>query len=414
VTGWPVGTSRVILGQTVINGPTTPSDSTIPPNAGDDANGVTSMSYNSELSTTEKTEGTTSLRLYNSGGTVDGYDVVHGPFAYSNTFTSAANDVLYFDWRAAAGGDAFDVFAYLMKADGSQSVVVLNETGANDSGQTAWATASVTVPSGGDWYFVFVAGTYDFTGGKAVGGSLYIDNFKVFGNTVNDSVAATLATQIAYQNTAQDAPSGARTLTVTAADGSGASSNTTSTITVIGANNAPSFTAGATLAAVNEDATPNGATVSSLFGSLYSDPDTAYSPADSLSGIAIVGDASNSGQGTWEYSTDGGTNWISVGTVSTTSALVLSTSTLVRFLANGNWNGTPGGLSVHAVDSTWGSSFTSGATRATFDTTTDGSTSAVAASAVTLGTSITSVNAMPPLLIVRYYSTAESHYNESR
>ena len=49
----------------------------------------------------------------------------------------------------------------------------------------------------------------------AVGGSLYIDNFKVFGNTVTDSVAQTLGAQVAYRSTADDSPSSARTLTVT-------------------------------------------------------------------------------------------------------------------------------------------------------------------------------------------------------
>ena len=397
VTGWTIGTERVILGQTAINGHRTPVDTTIPPNAGDDANGVQSMTYRSELSTTQKTEGSTSLRLYNSGQTNDGYDVVHGPYAYSNTFTSAANDVLYFDWRAAAGGDAFDVFAYLMKADGSQSVVVLNQTGANDTGETPWATSSVTVPSAGDWYFVFVAGTYDFTGGKAVGGSLYIDNFKVFGNTVNDTVASTLATQIAYQNTAQDAPSGPRTLTVTAVDGSQASSSATTTITVVGINNAPSFTAGAMLAAIDEDAIATGASVNSLFGPLYADPDTAYTPADTLAGIAVVADASDINHGAWQYSTDGGNNWHNVGAVSTTNALMLGASTLLRFQPTPDWNGTPGSLSVHAVDSTWGGGFTSGTARTVFNTTTVDSASSVSIASVTLGTSVTPVNDAPVL-----------------
>lgn len=85
----------------------------------------------------------------------------------------------FFDWQAKAGGDAYGAFSYLMNADTGAYQIVLNETGASDSGIKPWTTASVTVPSTGNWFFVFVSGTYDFTGGRAVGGSLYIDNFKV-------------------------------------------------------------------------------------------------------------------------------------------------------------------------------------------------------------------------------------------
>lgn len=394
VTGWTIGTSRVMLGSTVINGHTTPSDNTDPPNAGGDADAAT-VNYNYELSSTEYTQGTNSLRLYNSGNTSNGFDVVHGPYAYSNTFTAAAGDVLYFDWQAKAGGDAFDAFGYLMKADGSQHVVVLNMTGPDDTGVQPWTTASVAVPSSGDWYFVFVAGTYDFTGGMAVGGSLYIDNFKVFGNTVTDSVAQTLGAQVAYRSTADDSPSSARTLTVTAVDGNGASSSATTTLTVTGVNDAPAFGSGGSLGAVNEDtAAPSGATVTALLGGAFSDPDNTYSPTDSLAGIAISGDASTASQGVWQYSTDGST-WFDLGSVSSSSALLLAPTAKLRFVPAADWNGTPGSLAVHPVDSTFGGSFTSGASRQTFDTSGAGGSSAVGASSVSVSTSIASVNDAP-------------------
>lgn len=392
---WTIGTSRVILGSTVINGHLTPDDTTDPPNSGDDAGSVSSMSYNYDWTTTQFTEGSHSLRLYNRGTTSSGYDVVHGPYAYSNTFLANAGDNLYFDWRAAAGGDAFDAFGYMMKADGSQYVVVLDQTGANDSGRTAWATSSVTVPTTGDWYFVFVAGTYDFTGGRAVGGSLYIDNFQVFGNSVNDTVLNDLARQVQYQNTGTDSQV-TRNLTVSVSDGSNNVGSATSTLTINQANNSPSFTGGASLAAVDEDTTaPGGSSVSSLFGGLYSDPDTAYTPADTLAGIVVTGDASNPvTEGEWQYTTDG-SNWYAVGSVSSSAGLMLPSSSMLRFVPVADYNGTPGSLSVHAVDSSTSDPFTSGATRTTFDTTADAAGSAVSASATTLSTSITSINDAP-------------------
>ncbi|MCP4997085.1 MAG: DUF4347 domain-containing protein, partial [Gammaproteobacteria bacterium] len=178
-------------------------------------------------------------------------------------------------------------------------------------------------------------------------------------------------------------------------DGNSSFSATTS-LSVTAVNDAPVFSSDGSLAAVNEDTTdPAGATVSSLFNSRFTDPDNASSPYDTLAGIVVTADASNSGQGVWQYSTDGGSNWYAIGSVSTTSGLMLSSSAELRFLPALNYNGTPDALSVHAVDSTYTASFTSGENPETFDTTADGADSAVSASAVSLNTSITAVNDPP-------------------
>ncbi|HEY4251513.1 MAG TPA: Ig-like domain-containing protein [Roseomonas sp.] len=218
--GWTIGQQRVILGQDSINGWRTPDDVTDPPRAGDDAGSIQEMTYSSEVATDQHSEGTHSLRLFNDGQTGAGFDVVHGPYAYSETFHSQAGDVLNFDWRAAAGQDAFDAFGYLMNAATGQAITVLDQTGANDSGETNWATSSVVVPSEGDWFFVFVAGTYDFTGGQAVGGSLYIDNFTVVKSKVTDQVLEAIAKQIQYEHEG-DAAVEDRSLTVEVKDGAG-------------------------------------------------------------------------------------------------------------------------------------------------------------------------------------------------
>ncbi len=177
----------------------------------------------------------------------------------------------------------------------------------------------------------------------------------------------------------------------TANGGDNTSPTQTFTITVDPVNDSPLFTGNGVLSAVNEDVlSPSGATVTSLFNTLFSDND----PTDTLSGVAITTDASTSGQGEWQYTTDG-SNWYAIGSVSTSSGLMLSSSSELRFVPAENYNSTPGALSVHAVDSSNSASFTSGATRETFDTTSDGSSSAVSASAVLLNTSITAVNDPP-------------------
>jgi VCBS repeat-containing protein len=392
-TGWTIGTSMVDLGVTSIAGFTSPNYSTMPANSGgnNDGDAPSSASYNYAVDG-GGSSGTYALRLYSQMTTANGYDTVHGPYAVSSAFTANSSDTLYFDWKAQGGDDDYHVVAYLLNTSSGAATKIIDRTGA---GSTSWATASVSVPSTGTYKFVFVSGTYDASGGQAAGASLYIDNVKAFGNTVTDSVLTTLGRLVTYQNTAEDA-STARTLTVTAADGSLATQSATATLNVTNANDAPTMNA-ATLAAVSEDATtPTGATVSALFGSSYADVDNAYTPTNSFAGVAIVGDASTSTQGVWQYSTDG-TNWYPVKDVTfgTTAGLLLSDTSKLRFVPAAHWNGTPGALSVHAVDNSGGLTFTSGTTRQTFNTTTDGVTSAVSANAVTLGTSITSVNDAP-------------------
>ena len=357
VTGWTIGTSRVILGTTVINGKTAPADTTWPANSGGSDGDPATMNFYSELSTTEKTEGNASLRLYNNGNTANGYDVVHGPYAYSNTFAANANDVLFFDWQAKAGGDAYDAFGYLMNADTGAYQIVLNETGADDSGAKPWTTASVTVPSTGNWFFVFVSGTYDFTGGKAVGGSLYIDNFKVSSNSVTTADLQTIAQQIEFLNTSKDTKE-VRDLTLTVADGSNNQASTQTTLTITQANNAPELSGPSTTLSFAEDANPaaTGQSVASLFNPLYADPDNAIGNPDPLSGIIVVGNTSDA-SGAWQYSLDNGTTWQAIGAVSDAAGLWLPSTALLNFVLASpeNWRGTAAPeLSVHLVDSSSG------------------------------------------------------------
>ncbi len=202
-------------------------------------------------------------------------------------------------------------------------------------------------------------------------------------------------TNITYTPAANLASSPAGTLTVTANDGDGSGNVELGTIAInINAvNDAPSFTEGATLAAVLEDtANPAGETLFALLNSKFSDLE------GELAGIAVTANVANSGtEGTWQYSSDGGDNWFDVGTVSASAALLLDASTKVRFLPAANFSGTPSALTVYAVDNSSATTFTSGSTRRTFDTTSDDATSKVAASGVSLGTSITGGNDAPTL-----------------
>ncbi|MEH2043186.1 DUF4347 domain-containing protein [Nostoc sp.] len=158
-------------------------------------------------------------------------------------------------------------------------------------------------------------------------------------------------------------------------------------INITPVNDAPSLTGNATLAAVTQNATnPSGSTITSLFGNLFTDPDTSAS----LSGLAIVGNTANTTtEGKWQYSIDG-TTWANVGTVADDgTALALSASTLVRFVPAIGYKGTPSGLIVRALDNSYSGGFTNSTTLVTVNTTTNGSTTAIAATTVALNTSVT-------------------------
>ncbi|RYZ22533.1 MAG: HYR domain-containing protein [Chitinophagaceae bacterium] len=195
--GWTVINQMVDLGVSSVAGFVTPND---PTPGGGDSDVPLYVTYDNELSTSQFTNGTRSLRLYSDMTTQFGCDIVHGPAVYSAPFQSNAGDVLYFDWRAFAGSDAYDVFGYILNVNTGATTIVLNQTGTSSS-STPWATASVSVPATGTYRFVFISGTFDATCGQAAGASLYIDNVRVFGDNVNASVIQSIARKVTYNNT---------------------------------------------------------------------------------------------------------------------------------------------------------------------------------------------------------------------
>ncbi|MES2245444.1 MAG: tandem-95 repeat protein [Pseudomonadota bacterium] len=179
------------------------------------------------------------------------------------------------------------------------------------------------------------------------------------------------------------------TFTYTVSDTAGATSNTTLSITVTGVNDAPVLADTAVvMAAVNEDAgAPSGAVgtlVSSLLGG------STDADAGAASGIAIT--ATDATNGTWFYSTNGGTNWIAVGAVSNVSSLLLASnaSTRVYFQPNANYNGSVAtGLTIRAWDQTAGTAGTK------VDTSVNGTTTAFSSATDTVTITVNAVNDAP-------------------
>ncbi|MBX3653156.1 MAG: LEPR-XLL domain-containing protein [Ramlibacter sp.] len=151
-------------------------------------------------------------------------------------------------------------------------------------------------------------------------------------------------------------------------------------------NVAPELAGANNLATVTEDVTaPAGTLVSDIVSGQITDDNAAP-----LKGIAIM--ATDTANGAWQYSTDGGTNWTGMGTPTGASALLLAADALtrVRFVPAANFAGTvAAGLTFRAWDRT------SGTAASTADTTTNGGTSAFSTATASAGITVTGINDAP-------------------
>ncbi|MCA3105381.1 MAG: DUF4347 domain-containing protein [Rhodocyclaceae bacterium] len=210
------------------------------------------------------------------------------------------------------------------------------------------------------------------------------------------------------------------------ADGSSAALVTTRTftVTVTAVNDAPvRLTDSITLPAVDEDspggagATPPGATVSTLFGSAFSDAFdqidravTGGSVANAFAGIAITGNAASGAQGAWQYSGDG-SNWTALPAVSETSALQLRSGDLLRFVPAADFHGTPGALTARLVDAS-GPALVTGSTVDVSGALSGGITRySDSANAVTLTTTVSPINDRPTAASTALAATFEDNAN---
>nr|WP_275066890.1 tandem-95 repeat protein [Achromobacter spanius] len=126
-----------------------------------------------------------------------------------------------------------------------------------------------------------------------------------------------------------------------------------------------------------------------------------------LKGIALT--AANATNGTWWYTLDGGTNWTAVGTVSGTSALLLSDTpdSRIYFQSNTNFNGSAGNaLTLRGWDQSAGTAGTK------VNPTTI--TGAVSIASDTVAVTVTAVNDAPVLNVdIRNLSTINEDLNAS-
>jgi VCBS repeat-containing protein len=227
------------------------------------------------------------LLLQETSLTSTSFGVVHGPAAYSDTFHAAGGMVLKFDWQANKVADDYHVVGYLLNTTTGQVSIALQGWGATGSG-----VGTVSVPADGDYRFVFVSGSFDATGGRALGASMYIDNIRVEAPALGDSVLQSLVRQVTYQNTSDAPGSPVKTVTVTTSDFGASTSTATLGIAVTPVNDAPVGSPIGVVANGIEDVAQVVSAATLLAG--FSDPDgDALSVVDLRSDHVAVTDNGN-------------------------------------------------------------------------------------------------------------------------
>lgn len=131
-----------------------------------------------------------------NGVSVYAFCSVFGPEVYSEAFYATSSQALSFDWYARGVDDDYEVYGYLVAvpdantipvASPSNHTVFMHNMGYRSAVGNTWRTATGTIPSDGLYRFRFVNGSYDGTGGKALGSEFYIGSVFIAGdaNTIS-------------------------------------------------------------------------------------------------------------------------------------------------------------------------------------------------------------------------------------
>jgi flagellin len=189
IPGWKIVRQQVDLGVTSIEGLRTPvdtvaavttagsspgsylNDSGVAPNA------LSSSFVTGAANLTASNDQAPQLTV--GGASFSPYIIVHGPYLVSTTSVDLiAGDTVSFKWAAVPGGDAYDVYAYLQDTTNQNRYVeLLNDS--NPVAQDGIATVPIAAGQEGNYRFVFIAGSFDYSGGSFLGGSLIVDDVDI-------------------------------------------------------------------------------------------------------------------------------------------------------------------------------------------------------------------------------------------
>lgn len=122
-----------------------------------------------------------SVRLYTQSNVISpAYGILRGPYMVSKQAVRInSGSKVKFWYRGDGGEDAYDIFGYLLNVDTGSTLTLVNKSGTDATGDTPWTEVTFTVPTTGVYKFIFMNGSWDFTGGTVTGASMYIFGVRV-------------------------------------------------------------------------------------------------------------------------------------------------------------------------------------------------------------------------------------------
>jgi hypothetical protein len=327
--------------------------------------------------------------VYLTGWTSGGLPTTAG--AYQSTYGGGTDDAFVSEFNPTKTGNSSLVYSTYLGGSGDDQATGI---AVNSSGQAAvTGFTSGSFPVTADAYQLTYAGGTDdgfFSTISASGAGLIYSTY--LGGSGDDEAEAIAedgsgGIYIAGYTASSDfdeLTSGAYDTSLDSGAGNGQDDGFIVKFTTVAANTAPVLAAANNLTTILENATGNSGTlVSALIAGQITDPDPG-----AVSGIAVT--AVNTTNGAWQYSADGGTTWVAIGSVSTTSALLLPVGSVVRFVPNAYWSGTvSSGITFQAWDETSGTSY------ATANVNTNGGSTAFSTASASSSIDVTWVNSAP-------------------
>lgn len=190
---------------------------------------------------------TTNNTVTINGQTRSTYCSVFGPEIYSEPFYGVTGQALSFEWSAVRNSDDYEIYAFLVKVTDENSIptpspsnhtLLVHSMGKNQP----FVSSSGNITENGTYRFRFVNGSYDATGGYALGSNMYIDPTIIVGNAnvinfdpISDQIGASGTFDLNLTSTAGGAISvSSSTTSVCTVSTSFSSPNTVATITKLG------------------------------------------------------------------------------------------------------------------------------------------------------------------------------------
>lgn len=137
---------------------------------------------------------TTSNSVTYGGTNYSTFCSVFGPEIYSEPFYGVAGQALSFEWSAVRNSDDYEIYAFLVNVTDDSSIptaspsnhtLLVHSMGKNQP----FVSSSGNITESGTYRFRFVNGSYDASGGFALGSNMYIDPTIIVGtaNVINFS-----------------------------------------------------------------------------------------------------------------------------------------------------------------------------------------------------------------------------------